>query len=127
MAAWEGNTAPGPGKDRIRDSLSSAEQGGFNKAAQFSLDRNGNFNFATKGASIAQVDPIVAKARTNASVFYTLGFDIATGIFGDPALGGQGNTLEGLGSQGIRDGLSIDGQRGFRASVDLYLVQKHHA
>ena len=53
--------------------------------------------------------------------FYALGFDIATGIFGDPALGAQGNTASGPGSLGIRDTLSIVGQLGFNASMRLHL------
>ena len=36
------------------------------------------------------------------SVLFLLGYDIATGIFGDPALGARGNTLTGPGSLGIR-------------------------
>ena len=128
MAAAEGNTLPGPGKQRIHDSLKSDEQGGFNTAVEFSLERNRNADFAAKGAAIAKLDPIVAAARTvNPSVFYWLGFDIATGIFGDQALGGAGHTSEGPGSQAIRDALCPDGQKGFKASVDLYLVKKHKA
>jgi hypothetical protein len=128
MAAAEGQTAPGPGKQAIHDSLSPAEQIGFRSAVSFSLERNRNLVWATKGAAIAKVDPIVAKARTvDPSVFYWLGFDIATGLFGDLALGGAGHTSEGPGSQAIRDGLSDGGQKGFRAAVDLYLVQKHKA
>jgi len=128
MAVAEGQTLPGPGKQRMHDSLKSDEQNGFSLAVSFSLERNRNLEFATRGAAIAKADPIVAQARTaNPSVFYTLGFDIATGIFGDVALGGAGHTSEGPGSQAIRDGLSADGQKGFRASVDLYLVQKHKA
>jgi hypothetical protein len=77
---------------------------------------------AAKGAAIAAVDPIVAKARTaEPDVLYWLGFDIATGFFGDPALGGEGRTSTGPGSLGIRDALSAPGQRGFNASVALHL------
>src|SRR5260370_39637246 len=54
---------------------------------------------------------------------YREGFDIATGIFGDRALGAQGNTAVGPGSLKIRDSLSPAGQRGFNASVKLYLGQ----
>ncbi len=127
MAAAEGQTLPGPGKQRIHDGLTPAEQGGFSTAVDFSLERNRNLEWATKGAAIAKVDPVVAKLRTDVpSVFYTLGCDIATGIFGDLGLS-RGHTSEGPGSQAIRDALSADGQRGFRAAVDLYLVQKHRA
>jgi hypothetical protein len=54
-------------------------------------------------------------------VFYWLGFDIATGIFGDPALGAQGNTATGPGSLKTRDSLSADGLKGFNASMALHL------
>ena len=122
MAAAEGDTLPGPGKQSIHDSLSGGEQVGFDTAVSFSLERNRNADLAAKGAAIAKVDPVVAKARTlDPSVFYWLGFDIGTGIFGDPALGAMGNTLTGPGSLKIRDSLSAEGQRGFNASVGLHL------
>jgi hypothetical protein len=129
MAAAEGQTLPGPGKDRIRDSLSPAEQEGFTTAVSFSLERNRNAKLAATGAAIAKVDPIVAAARTagrrRLDVLYGLGFDIATGIFGDPALGAQGNTATGPASLKIRDSLSAAGQRGFDASVKLHLSRKY--
>jgi hypothetical protein len=122
MAAAEGNTAPGPGKQRIRDSLPVAEQGGFDTAVSFSLQRNRNAKFAATGAAIAQADPVVAQARqSDNDVFYWLGFDIASGIFGDRALGALGNTATGPGSAGIRDALIPAAQRGFNASADLHL------
>jgi len=131
MAAAEGQTLPGPGKQRLHDSLDQAERGGFSIAVSFSLERNRNAKFAAIGAAIANVDKKVAEAR-NAEpdfryraasdlVFYRLGFDIATGIFGNPALGAQGNTATGPGSLGIRDALSAAGQRGFNAAVKLHL------
>jgi hypothetical protein len=125
MGVWDGNTLPGSGKDKIHDGLSPAEQIGFGSAAAFSMDRNKNIELASKGASIAKTDPLVAKARSNASVLFTLGFDIAAGHFGDVALGGDGSTLEGPGSLAIQNGLSSDGQRGFREAVDLYVKQHH--
>jgi hypothetical protein len=122
IAAAEGHTLPGPGKDKIRDGLSPAEQIGFATAVSFTLERNNNVDFATRGAAIARVNPVVAAARTvNPSIRYWLGFDIATGIFGDPALGGQGSTLTGPGSMKIRSSLSPEGQNGFDASVKLHL------
>lgn len=128
MGVAEGQTLPGPGKQKIHDSLNPAEQGGFSTAVSFSLERNRNFDWAAKGAAIAKADPVVATARkANPSVFYWLGFDIAAGIFGDVALGGAGHTSEGPGSGAIRDALSADGQKGFRSAVDLYLVKKHKA
>lgn len=126
MAAAEGHTAPGPGKQRIRDSLYPAEQKGFISAVAFTLDRNRNAELAAVGSAIAQRDPTVGAARnTQADAFYRLGFDIATGIFGDPALGAHGNTATGPGSLGIRDGLNTAGQKGFNAAVTFHLSRKY--
>jgi hypothetical protein len=117
-----GGTAPGPGKDRIRDSLIEAERGGFNIAVSYFVERNRNLDLATRGAEIAKHDPIVAAARIHEpDAFYSLGFDIATGLFGDPALGGQGDTAMGPGKQRILDSLSKNGKRGFEASMKLHL------
>jgi len=126
MAAAEGNTAPGPGKQKIHDSLPAAERGGFATAVSFSLQRNKNAKLAATGAAIAQTDAVVAQARrADGDVFYWLGFDIGSGIFGDPALGALGNTATGPGSLGIRDALIPAAQRGFNASVNLHLHRNY--
>ena len=44
---------------------------------------------------------------------YCLGFDIATGVFGDSRLGALANTLLGPGTEKIRASLGRDGQDGF--------------
>src|SRR5215203_743048 len=126
IAAAEGQTLLGPGKQRIHDSLTTAEQSGFRIAVGFSLERNRNAERAAKGAAIAESDPTVAAARTaDPDFFYWLGFDIATAIFGDPALGAQGNTQTGPGSLGLRDSLSPAGQRGFNAAVSFHLARNY--
>jgi hypothetical protein len=133
MAAAEGQALPGPGKQRIHDSLFPAEQPGYRLAVEFSLERNRNAELARKGAEIAEADSAVAEARNRTDidglrrpdfVFYKLGFDIATAIFGDPALGAKGNTATGPGSLGIRDSLSAAGQRGFNDSMSLNLSRR---
>lgn len=127
MAVAEGQTLPGPGKDKVCASLGTpAEQNGCRIAVSFSVERNRNAALASVGAKIAETDPELATARTfDRDVFYWLGFDIATGIFGDPALGAKGNTLTGPGSLGIRDSLSAAGQRGFNSSVALHLSRNY--
>ncbi len=129
MAAAEGHTEPGPGKDSIQKSLSSpAEQEGFNAAVLFSLARNRNKKLAATGAAIVEADPTVAASRNaERDAFFRLGFDIATGIFGDPALGALGNTLTGPGSLGIRARLNAEGQRGFDASARLHLTRNYRS
>lgn len=134
MAAAEGQTLAGPGKQKLLASLPSDQQNGFALAVSFSLERNRNAKLAATGAKIAQANPTVAAARNMSPnnvrlqrksdiVFYRLGFDIATGIFGDAAQGAQGNTALGPGSLKIRDSLSPAGQMGFNASVKFHLGQ----
>lgn len=126
MGIWAGNTAPGPGKQRFHDALSPIEQPGFDIAAAFALPRNKHAVFANVGAAIANADPVVARARAAENdVFYWLGFDIASGIFGDPARGAQGNTAVGPGSLGIRDELIAPAQRGFNAATALHLSSRY--
>jgi Lamin Tail Domain len=127
MAVAQNDTLPGPGKQRIHDALTGVEQSAYDAAVSFLLQRNKNAELAATGAAIAAQDSVVAKARTaDSDVFYALGFDIATGIFGDPSLGARGNTAVGPGSLGIRDGLSSLAQRGFNGSVALHL-SRHYA
>jgi hypothetical protein len=127
MAVAEGQTALGPGKEQTcAGRHTAAEQGGCRIAVLFSVDRNRNAQLAQKGAEIAQADQVVANVRNSETdVFYRLGFDIATGIFGNPALGAQGNTATGPGSLSIRDALSAAGQRGFNAAVKLHFSRKY--
>ena len=125
MGVADGQTALGPGKARVCASLLPSEQQACSIAVLFSVDRNRNANRASVGAAIARVDSVIAEARNSTTdVFYRLGFDIATGIFGDPTLGAQGNTSTGPGSLGIRDSLSPAGQRGFNDSVALNLSRR---
>ena len=126
MAAAEGHTLPGPGKQKIHDALGLRAQAGFATAVTFSLDRNRNSKLAEIGAAIAQARPEVAAARINTpDILYWLGFDIASGLFGDPALGALGNTATGPGSLKIRDSLSPAGQVGFNASVTFHLSKNY--
>jgi hypothetical protein len=89
------------------------------------LEKSCRAELAAKGLAIAQVDPIVAAARiAESDNLYREGFDIATGIFGDPALGAWGRTETGPGSLGIRAQLTPAGQKGFNASVAFHLNRK---
>jgi len=126
MGASEGQTSWGPGKQAILNSLSGVEQEGFKIAISFVLDRNRFVDLARVGATIAETDPELAKARTSqADVRYWLGFDIATGIFGDPTQGAKGNTLPGPGSDKIQSSLSLPAQQGFAASRALHLSRHY--
>ena len=52
-------------------------------------------------------------------------FDIATGLFGDPARGATGSTVVGTGALRIRDSLSPGAQAGFNDSVRYHLGRKY--
>ena len=127
MAVAEGQTAPGPGKQAIHDVLTEIEQRPFEMAVWYSIDRNANAKLAEAGAAMAKVDPTIAEARTGMSdPFYWLGFDIASGLFGDPALGSVGNTAMGPGSVKIRDALNpADAREGFNDGVKFHLARKY--
>lgn len=139
MAVAEHETANGPGKQAIQDALSTDEQPGYRLAVQFSVDRNANADLAAKGAAIMRADPGVAAVRdslaavsakqtkaADQAVFYKLGFDIASALFGDPALGAAGNTLMGPGSLKVRNSLAAGSeQSGFDEAVNFHLARKH--
>jgi len=126
LAATNDDTLWGPGKQATRDALDPAEVSGFDNAVSFALERNRNLALATTGGTIAAADAVVGQARAGgANARYRLGFDIATGIFGNPALGARGNTATGPGSLGIRNALSRAGQDGFNDAVTLHLARKY--
>jgi len=123
---WEANTAPGPGKQRYYDALDYLEQRGFRIAANYSLPRNKHAALAAVGAAIAGADAEVAEVRSaEDDVMFWLGFDIASGIFGDPAAGSLGNTATGPGSLGIRKELNAAGRRGFDAATAWHLSRSY--
>ena len=126
LGIWDGNTAPGPGKQRYHDALTRPEQQGFDIAAAYSLPRNKHAALINVGAAIAAADQEVATARAiEFDPFFWLGFDIASGIFGDPAAGSQGNKAIGPGALTIRNTLDATAQRGFNASVALHLARSY--
>ncbi|WP_347260528.1 hypothetical protein [Rudaea sp.] len=138
MAVAEGQTANGPDKQAIQDALSAGEQYGFRLAVQYSLDRNANADLAARGAAIVNADHSVMDAREskpglgtrwlagNNPSFYRLGFNIATGLFGDRALGAVGNRQMGPGSLQIRNALSsASAQKGFDDAVAFHLGRNY--
>jgi hypothetical protein len=126
MAAARGQTQWGPGKQKILDSLGTEAQTGFKIAISYLFDLNRYVDRARIGAHIAEVDPEVAERRSaDGDARFTLGFDIASAIFGDSALGAQGNTAAGPGSLGIRNSLSAPAQRGFDAAMQLHLSRRY--
>lgn len=121
MGAAEGNTLPGPGKQRIHDSLPVDQQAGYDAAVQFSLTRNANLAAARAGGRIGQTDPRLAQARLGEDdPFFALGFDIATGLLDERAQSGQALFTKGAAGLGVRSTLSGATQRGFDASANFH-------
>jgi hypothetical protein len=115
-------TAPGPGKDRMKESLVLADRDAFQTGVDFTLDRNRNPELAATGAAIVKLDQAVADARSRLPLGPAWqGFNIATGIFGNKEQGAIGSKVEGTRSLAIRDALSVDGQMGFKAAVAFHL------
>lgn len=74
---------------------------------------------AATGANIANQDTDLAYVRAAESgAEFQRGFDIATGLFGDPSLGAEGRAAADPQAASIRESLDSDGQRGFDASAD---------
>lgn len=126
LAAAEGDTAPGPGKQKIRGALQPAEQGGFDTAVAYLIVLSNDPDLARSGAAIAKADPAVGALRNSErDALYRLGFDFASGFFGDPALGGLGYASTGPGTLGFRDSLSPAGKRGFDAAANFNFARNY--
>jgi hypothetical protein len=122
LGIWGDQTAPGPGKQRYHDALIAPEQRGFELAAAYALPHNKYASLLAVGAAINAADPDVAAARAaNQDGFFWLGFDIASGLFGDPAAGSQANKVVSVGTIEIRNSLNAPAQAGFTASMKLHL------
>lgn len=120
------NSAWGPGSTEIRDSLEPEEQPGFTLGAEVCRQRNLNSEIAGKGARVTAAEPAVQKARAlRPPGLYWLGFDIATGLFGNPKLGALGSTVMGPGSERIRASLTVETATGFDNGVAYHLAQKY--
>jgi hypothetical protein len=123
MAAAEGQTAPGPGKQRLHDALSPAEQEGYSIAVSYSLmwnrnlEKTGIAELAARGAELASADPWAAGLRNQQpDAAARRGFDIGMAA-------AEGQTAPGPGKQKIHDSLSPDEQEGFRLAVSYSLTK----
>jgi hypothetical protein len=126
LGSWDQQTAPGPGKQRYHDALTLPEQQGFDLAAAYALPHNKNAALLNAGVAIAAADLDVEAARKlDSNAFYWLGFDIASGLFGDPAAGAQGRKALDADESAIRASLNEAAQRGFNASMALHLARNY--
>jgi hypothetical protein len=125
-AAYENQQVPDKINGAAGQQLDAQTIGGFKLAQSFWLGWNRNVDLAVIGAWIASDDAYIARARgAEDDPFYKLGFDIATGIYGDRKHGARGNTATGPGAFAIRDLLQETAQRGFNASTALNLSRHY--
>lgn len=90
------------------------------------VDRSELDRLAEIGHAIARNDVSVASARRSSSdLQYRFGFDVASALFGDPSLGGQGNTALGPGSLNIRASLDPASQPGFDDSANFHFSRHY--
>ena len=117
IGAAGGDTVWGPGKQKILTSLNAPQQEGFKVAVSFRWT-------ATRTRRLLLLAPLSPKRircrqcpNSDPDVRAWLGFDIASGIFGNPAKGAQ-NKMGGMQFMAIREQLSLPAQRGFNASMN---------
>ena len=125
LAIDENGTAQGPGKEQFKHDLGfGISKDAYQRAVDFTVDRNANADVFTRGKAVVNSNAAVAAARasmtppTNA----WLGFTICAGIFGKQADGGLGNTLRGPGSNGIRDRLAASSRKGYDAGLAFFKI-----
>lgn len=119
LAISEGQWAQGPGKEKLKlDHANDFDQGAYQRAVDYQVDRNANPELALKGDAVVAARPDAAAARAKLPVGNQwLGFDIAAGLFGSRADGALGHTAQGPGANHIRDTLSGNSRLGYIAAV----------
>jgi hypothetical protein len=76
--------AAGACERSVPDALPGDERQGFATAVSYFVARNSNAALAAVGGAIARTNGDVSEARNRGeNGFFSLGFDIATGIYGD--------------------------------------------
>jgi len=123
MAAAEGQTAPGPGKQRLHDALSPAEQEGYSIAVSNSLMWNKNLE-KTRIAELAAKGAVIVSQDQGASVLLNQqpegparrGFYVGMGIW-------EVDTVPGPGKQKVHDLLSPEEQGGFDVAASYSMVR----
>jgi hypothetical protein len=111
------STSWGPGARKVEQELEPEARASFHRATEYSIVRNANAAALERGSGVIKADPAVAAARAahQPAGLHWLGFTIATGLYGDKALGADGsNPPRGPGGERIRDTFTaVDGKNGF--------------
>ena len=124
LAVDEAGTAQGPGKEKFKqDHINDFDTGAYQRAVDFTMDRNANADIAARGATAVAGKPEATAARAKLPLSNQwLGFNIAAGLFGSVADGALGNASRGPGSNRIRERLSGPARLGYDAALSFYHV-----
>ncbi len=122
LAIDEDGTAPGPGKEKFKnDHVDSFDSAAYQRAVDYTMDRNANAFLAARGIAVMLANPAAAEARAKLPLSNRwLGFDIAAGHFAPINEGGEGSTAQGTGSVKIRLLLSASAKVGWDAAIAFF-------
>jgi hypothetical protein len=124
LAIAKDQTEWGPGKQRAIDDLPIVQQDSATRSAHFAVHRNALIAPALQGATVARGDtrPEAVTLRTaEPPGYFTLGFDVASALFANEALGGNGRAGSDSESVALRNKLPPEGTRGFDTAAKLYM------
>jgi hypothetical protein len=124
LAVDEGGTAQGPGKEKFKNDLGTGfSKEAFQRAVDFMMDRNANADTASRGSAAVAANAAATAARAKLPLSNQwLGFNIAAGLFGSVADGALGHTLQGPGSNKIRERLGASARVGYDSARAFYGV-----
>ena len=132
MSVVGADTADGPGKKAIRNTLDPDERKGYDWALAYALTRNLRADYAFRGMAITTMDSAAAQHRNSraaataaatrapdAAVFYKLGFDIGVGLNDALAGGSPANPAVGARIAVARGPLSGSSLAGFEDALNF--------
>ncbi len=123
LAVAGNDSLPGPEKEKFKqDHINDFDPGAYQRAVNYTVDRNANAERAARGAQVVAAKPEVTEARAKLPVEQWLGFNICAAIFGGRDDRGEGNTLRGPRSGGIRQQLSPAAKQGYDAALAFYKI-----
>jgi len=124
LAIDEDGTSQGPGKERFKQQLGAdVSKEAFQRAVDFTMDRNANGAAFLRGTAVLDANPAVAAARARLPLSnQRLGFTIAAGIFGSRADGGLGNAVRDPASNQMRDRLGASTRIGYDAALQYFNI-----
>ena len=124
LAFSEGDSLQGPKKDNFKKvHVADFDSGAYQRAVDYTVDLDANAVLAARGIAVVASNKAAAESRSKLPPSNRwLGFDIAAGHFGASSDGGEGNTLQGSGSDLIRGRLSASTRLGWDAALVFFNI-----